>query len=97
MIAINNHIDLRSGDHTQTLIEDLTAKRGECIELQQKYNSLNLQVDTLLEQNSELIMANQQLINQTPETVIKYVKKTNVNRRASEQFVQLLTKRYVIE
>jgi predicted nuclease with TOPRIM domain len=84
-------------DHTQQLIEDLTDKRGECIQWKDKYNNLNAQVDTLLEQNTELMMANQQLINQTPETIIKYVKKTNVNRRASEQFVQLLTKRYVIE
>ncbi len=84
-------------DHTQQLIEDLTAKRGECIEWKDKYNSLNAQVDTLLDENSQLILANQQLINQTPETVIKYVKKTNVNRRASDKFIELLSKRYEFE
>ena len=84
-------------DHTQTLIEDLTEKRGECVQWKDKYNNLNAQVDTLLEENKDLILENNYLINQQPETIIKYVKKTNVNRRASEQFVQLLTKRYVIE
>lgn len=84
-------------DHTQTLIEDLTAKRGECVQWKDKYNSLNAQVDTLLEENKDLILENNYLINQQPETIIKYVKKTNVNRRASDKFIELLTKRYEFE
>jgi len=54
-------------------------------------------VDTLLEENKDLILENNYLINQQPETIIKYVKKTNVNRRASDKFIELLTKRYEFE
>lgn len=83
-----------SEDHAQTLIEDLTDKRGECAELQIKFNSLNAQVDTLLEDNARLIITNNEL-SQTPTTIIKYVKrKPSVNGTASEQFIELLAKRY---
>jgi regulator of replication initiation timing len=84
-------------DRTETIIEDLSAKTSECIELQERFNSLNAQVDTLLSENSQLLIANNELSNQQPETVIKYVKKTNVNRRASDKFIELLTKRYEFE
>jgi len=84
-------------DHNQTLIEDLTDKRGECVQWKDKYNSLNAQVDTLLDENAQLLIANNELLNKQPETVIKYVKKTNVNRRASGKFIELLSKRYEFE
>ena len=84
-------------DRTETIIEDLSAKTSECIELQERFNSLNAQVDTLLSENSQLLIANNELSNQQPETVIKYVKKTNVNRRASDKFIELLSKRYEFE
>jgi hypothetical protein len=84
-------------DRTETIIQDLSAKTSECIELQERFNSLNAQVDTLLSENSQLLIANNELSNQQPETVIKYVKKTNVNRRASDKFIELLTKRYEFE
>jgi regulator of replication initiation timing len=84
-------------DRTETIIEDLSAKTSECIELQERFNSLNAQVDTLLNENSQLLIANNELSNQQPETVIKYVKKTNVNRRASDKFIELLSKRYEFE
>ena len=82
-------------DRTQTLIEDLTLSRGEVVEMQEKYKSLNAQVDTLLDENSELLMSNQELMNQEPQTIIKYVKKKpSVNGAASERFIELLAKRY---
>lgn len=82
-------------DHNQTLIEDLTTKRSECVELQERYNSLNATIDTLLDENAQLIIANNQLQSQTPETIIKYVKrKPSVNGTASERFIELLAKRY---
>jgi hypothetical protein len=84
-------------DRTESMIEELSAKRGECIELQERFNSLNAQIDTLLSENSQLLIANNELSNQQPETVIKYVKKTNVNRRASDKFIELLAKRYEFE
>jgi hypothetical protein len=84
-------------DRTETIIQDLSAKTSKFIELQERFNSLNAQVDTLLNENSQLLIANNQLSNQQPETVIKYVKKTNVNRRASDKFIELLTKRYEFE
>jgi len=84
-------------DRTETISQDLSAKTSECIELQERFNSLNAQVDTLLSENSQLLIANNELSNQQPETVIKYVKKTNVNRRASDKFIELLTKRYEFE
>ena len=84
-------------DITESMIEELSAKRGECVELQERFNSLNAQVDTLLSENSQLLIANNELSNQQPETVIKYVKKTNVNRRASDKFIELLSKRYEFE
>lgn len=82
-------------DRTQTLIEDLTTERGECLEIQERFKSLNAQVDTLLNENEQLILANNQLQSQTPETIVKYVKKkANVNGTASERFIELLAKRY---
>ena len=84
-------------DRTEKIIEDLSAKTSEFIELQERFNSLNAQVDTLLNENSQLLIANNELSNQQPETVIKYVKKINVNRRASDKFIELLSKRYEFE
>lgn len=85
-------------DRTETMIEELSAKRGECIELQEKFNSLNATIDTLLDENAQLVIANNEIKNQTPETIIKYVKrKPSVNGTASERFIELLSKRYEFE
>ena len=85
-------------ERNQTLIKDLSIERGECSQMQQKFKSLNAQLDTLLDENAQLIIANNQLQNQTPETIIKYVKKkANVNSTASERFIELLAKRYEFE
>ena len=85
-------------DRTETIIEDLSAKTSECIELQERFNSLNAQIDTLLDENAQLVIANNDLLNQTPQTIVKYVKrKPSVNGTASERFIELLAKRYEFE
>lgn len=85
-------------DRTESIIKELSAKRGECVELQERLNSLNSTIDTLLDENAQLVIANNDLLNQTPETIIKYVKrKPSVNGTASERFIELLAKRYEFE
>lgn len=79
--------DLKSG---QKILEELEHKNSEL-------NKLN---DLFLKENADLITANNELKfiqDKKPLIIYRNEKNRNVNRNASEQYNELLTKRYELE
>lgn len=82
-------------DRIQSKIEEMSEKGSTYAESKQKIESLTAQVDELLDENAELTDTIIKLQNQEPQIVTRYVKrKPSINSNASEQFIELLSKRY---
>lgn len=90
--VLNNELatvktDLKTG---QKILEELERKNSEL-------NKLN---DLFLKENADLITANNELKfiqDKKPLIIYRNEKNRNVNRNASEQYNELLTKRYELE
>lgn len=90
--VLNNELatvktDLKTG---QKILEELEHKNSEL-------NKLN---DLFLKENADLITANNELKfiqDKKPLIIYRNEKNRNVNRNASEQYNELLTKRYELE
>lgn len=82
-------------DRIQTKIEEYSDKSGDYSDLEFKNKALSAQVDHLMDENAQLINQNNELKNQQPQIITRYVKKkTPINDIASEQYNNILSRRY---
>ena len=82
-------------DRIQSKIEEISEKSGVYAESNDKIKSLSSQVDQLLDENAQLLNKINELKNQEPQIITRYVKKKSpINDAASEQYNDLLSKRY---
>lgn len=82
-------------DITQSKIEEMSEKGSIYSEMKFKNEALSAQVDHLMSENAELINQNNELKNQQPKIITRYVKKnTPINDDASVQYNEQLSKRY---
>lgn len=87
-------------DQMDLLQTDMTSGKAIIEELERKNSELNKLNDFFLKENGELITANNELKfiqDKKPLIIYKNEKNRNVNRSASEQYNQLLTRRYELE
>lgn len=85
-------------DRIQTKIEEMSEKGSNYADMQFKLDSMNKQVDELLNENAALVNSLNDCKNQEPQIVTRYVKrKPTVNASASEQFIELLSRRYELQ
>lgn len=85
-------------DRIQSKIEEISIQGSIHADSKFKLDSMTKQVDDLLNENAALMNSLNECKNQEPLTITKYVKKKpSVNGTASEQFIELLTKRYELQ
>lgn len=83
-----------------TVRTDLKSGKSILEELERKNSELNKLNDLFLKENADLITANNELKfiqDKKPLIIYRNEKNRNVNRNASEQYNELLTKRYELE
>ena len=83
-----------------TVKTDLKTGQKILDELEHKNSELNKLNDLFLKENADLITANNELKfiqDKKPLIIYRNEKNRNVNRNASEQYNELLTKRYELE
>lgn len=85
-------------DRIQSKIEEMSEQGSIYADSKSKMESLSKQVDDLLNENAALTNSLNECKNQEPQIVTRYVKrKPSINGNASEQFIELLTKRYELQ
>lgn len=85
-------------DRIQSKIEEMSEKGSNYADMQFKLDSMNKQVDDLLNENAALVNSLNECKNQEPQIITRYVKKKpTVNASASEQFIELLSRRYELQ
>ena len=87
-----------SEDIIQSKIEEVSDKSSDYSDLEFKNKALSTQVDYLMDENAQLVNKNNELKNQQPQIITRYVKKnTPINDDASEQYNDLLSRRYELQ
>lgn len=82
----------------QTKIEEMSEQGSKNADAKFKLDSMSQQVEDLLNENAALVISINECKNQEPKIITRYVKKKpSVNSSASEQFIELLSKRYEFE